>query len=204
MAMFDVKIDGFEELQLIAKRLSTLDESVFKKEATKAAHDFGELLYAQIMEWMNSGRPDWPSLSDATVMLRSLRDEKDTPKSGENVLGKGSPQPLVDSGSFKRAIQLEKDDSGSALGILVPRDESGKDIQMIAEIMEGGALIPVTDKMRNYLATKGIHLRKTTRVISVPKRPLFNPAADLLDENLAEWLKPYEDNILREIGLEEL
>lgn len=199
--MFDVKWEGFKDINDLAEKLSKVDPALIQKQALAAAHDFGQQLYDEIMKWLDSGKQDWPRLSDVTTMLRAARNEKNTPGAGEDIPQYGSQQPLVDKGSFKRAIQLEKDDAGAVVGILIPKGENGKDMEMIARIIEGGASIPVTDKMRSFLAAKGIHLRKTTRVLVVPARPLFNPAADLLDENLDKWMEPYEDVILKEIGL---
>lgn len=200
---FDADWDGFDDINRLAAKLSEIDPRRIDEESRKAAHDFGQRIYDEIMRWLESGRQDWPRLSDVTVLLRGAQGEKNTPKSGEPIQQRGSTQPLVDKGNFKKAIQLSTDASGAVIGILVPRSDDGKDMQMIASIIEGGATLPVTDKMRAYLSAKGVHLRKTTRVLVIPARPLFGPAADLLDENLSEWMQPYEDAVLAEIGLEE-
>ena len=186
--MFKITWEGFPEINDLAEKLSRVDPRMIETQARKAAHDFGQRLYDEIMKWLESGKQDWPRLSDMTILLRAAKKEKNTPGAGEDIPQRGSQQPLVDSAAFKRAVQLEKDDAGAVVGILIPKGENGKDMEMIARIIEGGATIPVTDKMRKFLAAKGIHLRKTTRVLVVPARPLFNPAADLLDENIAEWI----------------
>lgn len=204
MAQFGIEWDGLKELTDFSEQVSRVDERRIQEESVKAAHDLGQKVYDQIMAWLESGKPDWPRLSDVTVLLRGEHNEKNTPRAGEPIPTRGSSQPLIDHGDFKRAIQIENTDSGSSIGIIVPVGPKGQDMEMIAKIMEGGAVIPVTDKMRNYLSAKGIHLKKTTRVLMVPARPLIGPAADMLDEHLNEWLKPYEDALIKEFGLEDI
>lgn len=48
--------------------------------------------------------------------------------------------------------------------------EDDSEILMIANVNEFGCKIKVTDKMRNYLHVIGIHLKKTTKEISIPER----------------------------------
>jgi len=44
-------------------------------------------------------------------------------------------------------------------------------------VHEFGAVIPVTERMRRFLAAvKGMHLRKSTTSIHIPKRPFMRPA----------------------------
>ena len=45
----------------------------------------------------------------------------------------------------------------------------------VAIIHEWGMTIKVTDKMRGYLASQGFHLKKSTKVITIPARPMFGP-----------------------------
>ena len=55
-----------------------------------------------------------------------------------------------------------------AVGIL---SKSGGDMLMIANVHEFGCSIPVTDKMRGFLAYEyGVHLKRDTNVIKIPER----------------------------------
>lgn len=59
----------------------------------------------------------------------------------------------------------------------------------LAAIHEFGATIPVTEKMRNYLAARGLPLRKETTELHIPARPFLGPAFDLYEADLETALK---------------
>lgn len=48
----------------------------------------------------------------------------------------------------------------------------------VASIQEFGATIKVTDKMRGYLATQGIFLKKSTTTINIPERSFIRAGFD--------------------------
>ena len=50
--------------------------------------------------------------------------------------------------------------------------------QWLAGIHEYGAKIPVTPKMRAYLSSIGVHLKKTTSVIVIPERSFLRSGYD--------------------------
>lgn len=52
------------------------------------------------------------------------------------------------------------------------------DIKMIAGVHEFGCRIEVTDKMRGYLGTLGLHLKKETTHIVIPERSFIRTGAD--------------------------
>lgn len=63
-----------------------------------------------------------------------------------------------------------------AVGIL---SKSGGDMLMIANVHEFGCSIPVTDKMRGFLAYEyGAHLKKDTKVIKIPERSFVRSSYD--------------------------
>ena len=63
-----------------------------------------------------------------------------------------------------------------AVGIL---SKSGGDMLMIANVHEFGCNIPVTDKMRGFLAYEyGVHLKKSTKVIKIPERSFVRSSYD--------------------------
>lgn len=60
----------------------------------------------------------------------------------------------------------------------------------LASIHEYGCTIPVTDKMRKYLAANGLHLKKTTTQIVIPERAFLRNG---FDENKDEVLRSSEN-----------
>lgn len=56
----------------------------------------------------------------------------------------------------------------------------------LASVHEYGCNIPVTDKMRAFLHSKGIHLKKSTKVIKIPERSFLRSGHD---EHIDEVLK---------------
>ena len=48
----------------------------------------------------------------------------------------------------------------------------------LASIHEYGCIIPVTDKMRKYLAANGLHLKKSTTQIVIPERAFLRNGFD--------------------------
>ena len=48
----------------------------------------------------------------------------------------------------------------------------------LAGIHEYGCKIPVTDKMRKYLAAQGLHLKKSTKYITIPERSFLRAGHD--------------------------
>ena len=56
--------------------------------------------------------------------------------------------------------------------------QAGSELEMIATVHEFGARIKVTDKMRGYLASQGLHLRAETTHIVIPERSFLRTGAD--------------------------
>lgn len=55
----------------------------------------------------------------------------------------------------------------------------------LANVHEFGCQIKVTDKMRGYLATQGLYLKKTTEYINIPERSFIRSS---WDENQASFI----------------
>lgn len=60
------------------------------------------------------------------------------------------------------------------------------DIKMIAGVHEFGCRIEVTDKMRGYLGSLGLHLKKETTHIMIPERSFIRTGADRAGEAIVE------------------
>jgi len=73
--------------------------------------------------------------------------------------------------SMKKQIEL-LDGEGVEVGVL--QGESA----WLASIHEYGCNIPVTEKMRKYLASQGLHLKKSTTTIKIPERSFLRSGYD--------------------------
>lgn len=82
-----------------------------------------------------------------------------------------------------------------AVGIL---SKSGGEMLMIANVHEFGCTIPVTDKMRGFLAHEyGVHLKKSTKVIKIPERSFVRSS---YDDKRNEVSKKGEDLIVEVVN----
>ncbi|MCY1690733.1 hypothetical protein OVA29_08695 [Exiguobacterium sp. SL14] len=66
----------------------------------------------------------------------------------------------------------------------------GGELGMIAHVHEFGCDIKVTDKMRGYLGSQGIHLKKETTVIRIPERSFIRAGFDAKE---GEWRNKVDD-----------
>ena len=62
--------------------------------------------------------------------------------------------------------------------------QAGSEQEMIARVHEYGARIRVTDKMRGYLASQGMHLKAETSHIVIPERSFLRTGASLAVEDV--------------------
>ena len=140
-------------------------------------------IYKTVMGYIEKGRSEWKPLSAVTIAL------------------KGSTKLLVDSGDYQKAIQIQRGDESAEVGILVPHGSRGQDLEQIARVIEGGAAIKVTEKIRKLFATVGIFLRMDTRTLYVPARPVFAPAIEQMEEDLEKLMDPHIDALLETLNL---
>lgn len=66
----------------------------------------------------------------------------------------------------------------------------------LARVQEYGIVINVTDKMRRYLAFKGLHLKADTKVIRIPSRPFMRQTFDEQWPELSRFMERMEDNVI--------
>jgi hypothetical protein len=101
---------------------------------------------------------------------------------------KRSDKLLVDSGDFLRAVRktIDAGKKEALVGILDERGPHGQDLELIALVLEGGAYVRVTEKLRGWMAAQGFPLRKTTMYIRVPPRPVMGVAADEVEDEFGE------------------
>jgi hypothetical protein len=161
---------NIEDLEDITQELSGLVKSAMK--------ELADDVKKELVESIEKGDTAWPPLSETTRMIS------------------GRDKPLVNTGELMRAIQVQAGDKEALVGILIPKGESGKDLETMASVAEGGAYIKVTDKMRTWFAAKGRPLRKTTTVIRVPPRPVFDPKVEFIEGKIDEIFGDVLDNVV--------
>jgi hypothetical protein len=173
MASWGAKVseNGLKDLLQDLKRI---DNEV----VAPAIDELAKFVRDQLIAYIDQGRSEWPPLSEVTKWIRG-----------------GSDKVMSSSEDFKRAIEIEIGDKYAKVGILIPKGSKGQDLETIAKVMEGGAYIPVTDKMRAFFAAKGKPLKPSTTILMVPERPVFNPAIKELDEKVDEIFGKYFDEL---------
>lgn len=116
---------------------------------------------------------------------------------------------IRDKNQIPRAIRASEELDGKRIKVGVLQDGQ---IGMIAAVQEFGANVPVTPKMRGYLASQGLFLKATTTQIRIPERSYIRAGwdqnepdivqkyADLLGKAVANGVSP--DALLDALGLE--
>lgn len=72
----------------------------------------------------------------------------------------------------------------------------GSTVLMIATVQEFGCKIEVTPKMRGYLHSQGLHLKKSTKEISIPERSFIRSGFDEQKERYEERAEMLLDKVL--------
>jgi len=165
-----VKLGGLSDLTKFA-------ESIRREIVQPAVTDAAFFVRDELIRSIESGRTEWPQLREITKWMK-IREGKD-------------PRVLVGKSDFKNAIQVEVGVGKATVGMLMPKGSAGQDMEMIARVLEGGAVIPVTVKMRKWFAARGMNLKKSTTLLRIPERPLFNPSMTVLEDKLDELLDKY-------------
>lgn len=83
---------------------------------------------------------------------------------------------IRDNNRIPQAIQAVRKLNNTKIRVGYLKDS---ELQMIAAVHEFGARITVTDKMRGYLASQGMHLKGSTTHIVIPERSFLRTGADL-------------------------
>ncbi len=130
----------------------------------KTAERTGQLVEAKIIEKIDRSDPSWAKLSSFTIEQKK------------------SSKAWVDTGELRSLITYKVSVKGKAYHVQVGIFSGEK--AMIATVLEFGATINVTPKMRAYLHHIGMHLRKSTTTIRIPPRPLFRAVFDEEKGNL--------------------
>lgn len=107
---------------------------------------------------------------------------------------------LIRSGELRKSVVVEPNSPAmeTFVGVSRKAKSGGKSLVNIAEIHEFGAKVPVTPKMRAYLlATTGIGLKQSTKVIIIPARPFLSP---IFKKYYSTRAKTAERIMLRVVG----
>lgn len=151
---------GFEELARVLNS-SSLDEIRMALET--GSFKGATRLRDAIRKSYREGRPEHQRLHPFTIKR------------------KGHGQPLFETGKLADSVKV----------IMVPKTEDRTDFSVgiedreqaiKAQVHEAGATLRVTERMRMYLRSIGLKLKKTTRFLTIPPRPVFAPA---LQESLS-------------------
>jgi len=136
----------------LRQRLSLIPESAIAT-GEKWSKDMADRLYSECQNHLGTqGRPggEPPPLSKATEYLYEQLGEPN---------GSGVRDHIE-----VRYIPLKKGKASSVVGVPEGRPT------MIGKVQDRGAVIPVTQKMRGWLAAHGIFLRRDTLHIVIPAR----------------------------------
>jgi hypothetical protein len=164
---------NFSKLKNVEDDLKAMVKSSMGKLATEVK--------TELVDSVESGDTAWPPLSETTRFLTN-RD-----------------RPMVGTGDFVRSIRTEVTGDKASIGILIPKGEKGQDMEAMARVAEGGAYVRVTEKMRKWFAAKGRPLRKTTSVIYVPPRPVFNPKTEFVEDKIDEIFGNVLNNLVEKL-----
>ena len=151
-----------------------------RKTENTVISELADLMYETIMSYFDQSSSLLP-LKDVTKWL------------------KGSDLVLNDTGDLKRSIQVQKNGNKALVGVLIPKGSKGQDMEMIARVMEGGATIRVSAKMRGWFAWKGFPLDRGTTTLFVPPRPIFSKSMRTLDESIDKVAFPHITKLLEKL-----
>lgn len=146
--------------------------------------DLAEIAYVALQDQIKSGDTAFP-LSEMTKWLKQ--------KDGDD------PRARVESGDFLRALDKRVEEGKATVGILIPRGSKGQDMEMLARVMEGGATVPVTERMRKWFAAQGKPLKRTTVALKIPPRPIFDPVMGEMEKHIDSVVGKHMDEILGSI-----
>lgn len=104
--------------------------------------------------------------------------------------------PLIESGELLTHFIVKETYFGFILTVDNLKHESGLPARDLLRILENGALVPVTPKLKSMFAARfHVHLRK--RVLRIPRRPFFTSLSD-------SWIKvnrnSYPNLNIRRVG----
>jgi hypothetical protein len=178
-----IRIAPYGKHRKLIRDMARAQQSLTGKRTDAGMKALAEAAKGFIVDGINRGRAGWAELNDMTKTL------------------KGHDKLLIESGTFVRAMTTWKEGKRWYAGI--PDDatgDKGQDLEMVGEVHEKGANVPVTEGIRGFFLSQGFPLRADTKFVTIPPRPWFAPAAEELDEYADEVLAPMFDNLVKRLG----
>jgi|GEM_PF-1189504 hypothetical protein len=136
----------------------------FEKILDRVAAKIAMYLEQKILDKMESGDASWPELHPFTVSR------------------KGSTKAWIDTGELRNQITHRITGKSMSRTIKVGIFQSKK--AFIALVLEEGATIRVSERMRKFLHAQGLHLKQSTSELHIPPRPLFTLVFDMEEEKI--------------------
>jgi phage gpG-like protein len=143
--------------------------NAFPKEKELILEVVGSFLEGKVKEKIEKGDPEWKPLHPFTIQRKK------------------SDKPLYDTGAhILNRITHKVEGDIVKVGVF---GESA----LVAAVHEFGCKIKVTEKMRRFLHTQGLHLRKDTEYITIPQRSYlrktFDEQKDEIERLIGEEVK---------------
>lgn len=112
---------------------------------------------------------------------------------------KESSKALIADSDLIGSVDHEVEKNAVFVGLLrTTTNKKKQSLENLGWIHEYGCLIQVTERMRNYLHSQGLHLNPATKVIKIPARPFLGPVADAEEDNA---IKIAIETIVQALGL---
>lgn len=153
----EFKVSGILELQDKFRRAQLAAQTHVGFEAIK-----------EVKEHIDS--MPWPPLSNIQGQIRGFQKLKTEGKPlswCKNFLKFYTPKP---SGEISLGVA---ESSKSIVGLLDRRGKENEFMKKVLPYSEKGGIIPITQRMRNFLAMQGAPIKKSTAFFNVPKRPIL-------------------------------
>jgi len=196
-----MKVDlRVENLNAITKAMIRMP-GVFQRARKSALGSLGWHLRGELRDYIERGGEGWPERHPLTLMFRKKRGIQHKWIKRR----KAPPHPLEWLGKFARYLI---DSDGTTLQVDFGKSRRGQPGQMdptlsaIARRAEEGETIHVTPAMRRFLATTRrkrpkrqipgetyFPLRKSTKVLKIPPRPIFDPVWRKVRSKIGPWFE---------------
>ena len=113
------------------------------------------------------------------------------------------PRTLIATGAYVNAIGVIETKKGKgytySVGLTEETHPGGLPMEQLGRILEYGARIRVTPKMRAYLHWRGLHLKKETEFITIPSRPHWGPVFLCVRREVRKLQKWANANLTKEL-----
>ena len=109
-------------------------------------------------------------LKDEWVLVYTEGEAPGPALHGFTIGQKGHSKPLFDTGELSRSVTVTFFEKGRGRTDFIVGIEG--DAALRGRVHESGTILRVTEKMRNFLAVRGLRLKASTRFLTIPPRPV--------------------------------